>query len=157
MVGGPIIRDKAFFFANWEGLRQGTASNFTGTFPTALERQGDFSRAAQMVGSQCLPTQIYDPTTTRANPAGGFIRDRFPGNVIPANRIDPVAAKVLPYFPMPNQSGSACSNANNFFDASTDRLNSNQFDTKEVGSRLNQSILRRRELPQVRRVRAQLL
>ena len=55
VVGGPIIHDKAFFFANYEGTsRQGTASNFTATFPTALERQGDFSQAAQQVGSQCL-------------------------------------------------------------------------------------------------------
>ena len=63
-----------------------------GTFPTALQRTGDFSDLLDTSG-RLVP--IYDPATTRPNPNGtGFIRDVFPGNVIPANRLDPVALKI---------------------------------------------------------------
>jgi hypothetical protein len=129
--GGPIVKDKAFFFVNYEGLRQRQAGNFTGTFPTALERRGDFSQSSRPVGAQCLPVQIFDPLTTRANPASaGFIRDAFPGNRIPSGRFDPVAAKASEFYPQPNQPGAACSGVNNYFAQASDRFNSNQLDAK---------------------------
>ena len=67
-----------------------------------------------MVGANCLTVQLYDPFTTRASPAGGFIRDTFPGAVIPASRFDPVAATVIGYFPEPTSGGAPCTGINNF-------------------------------------------
>jgi len=128
--GGPIIRDKAFFFVNYEGLRQRQGATLLATFPTQLERSGDFSRSSKRVGAQCLPTQIFDPVTTRANPAGGFVRDPFPGNAIPASRFDPVSVNVAGYFPVPTQAGDACTGANNFFSRASAKFDNNQIDSK---------------------------
>ena len=94
-AGGPIVRDKAFFFFNYEALRERSRQQQTGTAPTALERRGDFSESRQLVGSTCAPLQIFDPSTTRANPAGGFIRDPFLSGVIPANRLDKAGCRDL--------------------------------------------------------------
>ena len=69
------------------------------TLPTALERMGDFSRS---------PTIVYDPRTTRQDPArpGQFIRDPFPGNVIPTDRINPVARRLVNLLPLPTNGRS---------------------------------------------------
>jgi hypothetical protein len=88
--GGPIRKDRTFFWATTENYKTLTSRNATLTLPTARELTGDFTQSG---------VTIYDPLTTRANPAGGFIRDPFPGNVIPANRINPVARNVSQYFP----------------------------------------------------------
>ncbi len=128
--GGPIVRDKAFFFANYEGLRQRQAGTFIGTFPTRLERLGDFSQSSKRVGAQCAPMQIFDPFSTRANPAGGFIRDAFPGGRVPSSRFDPVGAKVVEYYPVPNQPGDSCTGVNNYFAQASDPFDVNQLDTK---------------------------
>ncbi len=75
------------------------------TVPTEKMRNGDFSELLAL-GPQY---QIYDPATIRPHPtqAGRFTRDPFPGNIIPQNRIDPVARKILDYYPLPNQPGTA--------------------------------------------------
>ena len=67
------------------------------TVPSALERTGDFSQSRTADGR---PITIYDPLTTRLE-NGQNIRDPFPGNVIPANRIDPVALELLQRVLMP--------------------------------------------------------
>ena len=71
------------------------------TVPTALERAGDFSQTRTADGR---PITIYDPLTTRLE-NGQYVRDAFPGNVVPTNRIDPVALALLQRVPLPNTAG----------------------------------------------------
>ena len=104
-IGGPLYRKHTFFFTNYEGLRHVQANSMTMTVPTGDEVNGDFSMSG---------VTIYDPSTTRKNPAYNpalpvssanpqILRDPFPGNVIPATRINSVAAIMLgKYTPRPN-------------------------------------------------------
>jgi len=112
-VGGPIKKDKLFFFAGYEGYRQRQGANFLATVPLTPMYSGDFSGYKNASGA-VIP--IYDPTTqcgkfANAPCAAGVTiqRTQFPGNVIPASRIDPVAAKMVafPIFAKPNQPGAA--------------------------------------------------
>jgi hypothetical protein len=96
-LGGPIRRNRIFFFTAYDGYRdrRQTESRLV-SIPTLAMRSGDFS---------ALPVQIYDPATTRPNPNGtGFIRDPFPGNVIPANRISAISRYFQSFLPDPSNS-----------------------------------------------------
>jgi hypothetical protein len=93
--------DKTFFMYNWEQIRSEVPFPQVYTVPSALERAGDFSQSRTADGR---PITVYDPLTTR-NENGQFVRDPFPGNVIPANRLDPVALALLQRVPLPNASG----------------------------------------------------
>lgn len=129
-IGGPIKRDKAFFFVNYEGLRQRTRGQQTGTTPTPAERSGDFSQSFQLVAGRCTPVQIYDPLTTRANPAGGFLRDLMPGNIVPQSRFDRVGSRIVTFFPTPNAAGAACTGINNFLSDKVASSTTNEVDAK---------------------------
>jgi Carboxypeptidase regulatory-like domain len=102
-VGGPVKHDKTFFFAAYEGSRRRDGSVRTLTVPSLLERSGDFS---QTFNSRRQLYPVYDPFT---NP-----RVIFPGNIIPKDRFDPVALKILPAFPLPNRAPDDATGANNF-------------------------------------------
>jgi len=112
--GGPVRKDKTHFFVTWEQTRQLTSFDTTSTVPTLLERQGDFSGLRGASG-QAIP--IYDPLTGST----AATRQPFTGNVIPANRFDPVALAAMAYFPLPNRTGSA-GNSNNFIGSSPSTL-----------------------------------
>jgi hypothetical protein len=99
-LGGPVRAGRTFFFGSWERTRQLTSDTVVSTVPTVPNRQGDFSDLRDSAGR---PVTIFDPATRQA----------FAGNVIPADRFDPVAAAALQYYPLPNRQGTA-SNANNF-------------------------------------------
>ena len=93
-VGGPIRKNQMFFFVAYDGYRdrRQTASVLT-SIPTMAERNGDFS---------ALPVTIYDPRTTRPSPNGtGFVRDPFPGNVIPQDRISSISRYFQSFLPDP--------------------------------------------------------
>lgn len=119
-LGGPVRipkvydgRNKTFFFGNWEQWRYSKVSQPITTVPTEAYRNGDFSQLRDANGT-LIP--IYDPATTRLNPNGsGYIRDIFPGNIIPTARLDPVARNVNAFYPAPNRTPSnAFTNANNY-------------------------------------------
>ncbi|HYM09373.1 MAG TPA: carboxypeptidase-like regulatory domain-containing protein, partial [Bryobacterales bacterium] len=111
-LGGPIRRDRTFFFGAWQGTREQSADPRLATVASLAHRQGLF-------GS----TPVFDPATTRPNPSGsGFIRDRFANNQVPASRFDPVSAKLNALYPDPNLPG----NANNFFSNQTERIRNDQ-------------------------------
>jgi hypothetical protein len=89
-LGGPIKKDTLFYFVSYEGTRQKRNVPNTISVPTDAVRRGDFSATG---------TTIFDPSTGNADGTG---RLPFPGNVIPADRISPVAQRFLRYFPSPN-------------------------------------------------------
>ena len=104
VAGGPIRRSRTFFMTSFEGLRENRQSQTTTTVPTLAQRQGDFSQTFAQNGQLI---RIFDPFSTRANPAGGgFVRDQFANNVIPLDRMDPVARQVLQYMSLPNGPGN---------------------------------------------------
>lgn len=103
-VGGPIIKNRTFFYFATENYRSLTTRGIAATFPTSLELQGDFS---QTFNSDGQLVTIYDPLTTHTDPATGqLVRTPFQGNKIPANRINPVSAAIAKYFPKPDQNVS---------------------------------------------------
>jgi hypothetical protein len=104
-LGGPLRKNKTFFFA---GIQRATFTQTLPAFltmPTALQKNGDFSQTFDGSGNLI---KIYDPVTTRPDPSNPavLIRDQFPGNVIPSNRVDPVAAQIISFFPDPNHQGT---------------------------------------------------
>lgn len=105
-AGGPVYiphlyngKSKTFFMFGYEGIHDNRPRNdvTNGTVPTALMKQGDFS-ALLAIGSQY---QIYNPFTRRSVSGGRYQADPFAGNKIPSSLINPVAAKILSYFPDP--------------------------------------------------------
>jgi hypothetical protein len=126
-IGGPVFlpnydgRNKTFFFFAYENLPDAFPEHGTFTVPTAGERQGDFS-ALRPLGNI-----IYDPLTAEpiAGPGGHVQRQPFPNNVIPANRLSPIALNVMKFYPLPNQSGRT-DGTNNYYSPQprTDRFHS---------------------------------
>jgi hypothetical protein len=97
-LGGPVKHDKIFFFADYEGGRTRQGTTFNSNVPSLQQLNGNFG------GGRA----IFDPLTTRVNPANSsqFIRDQFPGNIIPSNRQSPQALYFKPWFPTPNNGPS---------------------------------------------------
>jgi len=94
-LGGPILKDKLFFFGGWERYAGRRGFQQTFSVPSARMRNGDFSEVVA-----AYPTfRLYDPAT---GGAGGVGRGQFPGGVIPANRVSSVWRNVLNYYPLPN-------------------------------------------------------
>lgn len=106
-IGGPVLlpkiysgKNRTFFFFGYEQWKHRTSTLRRATVPTLEQREGDFSKTFDALGNLI---RTYDPATTRPNPAGsGFVRDLFPGNVVPRNRMDPVSLKVLEFMPKAN-------------------------------------------------------
>ncbi|HLJ14840.1 MAG TPA: TonB-dependent receptor [Bryobacteraceae bacterium] len=117
-VDGPVLipklvnlRDKLFFMVSMDRTPSNTLATRFATVPLPGMASGDFSG---LLTSSGAPITIYDPATTRPGPNGTYIRDPFPGNTIPVDRINPVGAAVLSYFPPANSSGIGPAHTNNF-------------------------------------------
>ena len=120
-VGGPVDlgkkiydgHNRTFFFFNFEQYRDHqNISTIANTVPVAEYRDGDFSKAitgrvlgTDPLGRQIIEGTIYDPTTTKTAPNGSLVRDPFPNNIIPKERLDPVAVKIQSMIPLPNRTG----------------------------------------------------
>jgi hypothetical protein len=96
--GGGIVKDKLFYFLSYEGNRDHEYAHALQTTPTAAIKSGDMSGSG---------TPIYDPTSGNVSGTG---RTPFPGNRIPAARIDPIALKISNLLPLPNVPGNPLTN-----------------------------------------------
>jgi len=105
-LGGPIVKNKLFFFGAWEGQYQRTPGQQFYNVPPAALRAGDFSHAFNADGSLQV---IYNPFTGNADGTG---RQPFPGNMIPASMIDPIANQIQGLYPDPNFAGDTGANVN---------------------------------------------
>jgi hypothetical protein len=104
-LGGPIVRNKNFFFFNYEGLRHTKADTMISTVPTEDEINGDFSMSGATIFNpfSAHANPAFDPTKPLSPSNPQTIRDPFPDNMIPQNLIDPRAALFLrQYIPRPN-------------------------------------------------------
>jgi hypothetical protein len=111
-VGHPLIKNKLFGFTSYESWRTMEPRFTQRTMPTDLERTGDFSQSLNSFGD--LRT-IYDPWTTVFDPVTGRVtRTAFPGNRIPASRLDPTALRIMQDIWKPNNPGVGPTRTNNY-------------------------------------------
>ena len=100
-IGGPILKNRTFFFVDYEGTRERLGQTIVVTVPTAAMKAGNFKGVA--------PNGVFDPTSTRASGSTN-VRDRFPNDTIPKDRFDQIAARIVALYPDPQTSALA----NNF-------------------------------------------
>ncbi len=130
-VDGPMYipkvvdgRNRMFFMISLEALRERNPQEQLWTVPTEAELTGDFSR---LVDNSNRRISIYDPTSTRPNQAGGFIRTPFADNRIPAARLNPVASKAASFYPKPNRVSESPDGQNNYLFVNSSKNNYNQW------------------------------
>lgn len=115
--GGPVIRDRTFFFVSYEGLQFDQGVNFLRTVPTERERKGDFSQTLVNVAGKPTPIQLFDPFAVVPEGTNVYRRLPLPGNVIP--RPHPGILKLYSFYPAPNRTPDDVFNINNFLNPST--------------------------------------
>jgi hypothetical protein len=120
-LGGPIKRNKVFFFANYVRTMDREANTNQTNIPSNEFRTGDLSGD--------IGHQVYDPTTGLQDGSGQG-RDPFPGNIIPASRINPVSAKILSYLPPTNERVVPTSQTNDYFALLPFQKTTDQVDSK---------------------------
>jgi hypothetical protein len=135
-LGGPIKRNKTFWFADYEGTRIRQAVPTTATVPTARQRASGYTDFTDLIALQSgsrtdlagrpfASGTIFDPSTTRAQGAG-FVRDPFAGNLVPASRLNPNAIKLMDLYPAPTNGNLL----NNYFTNRGFTDDNNAFDAR---------------------------
>jgi hypothetical protein len=127
-IGGPLIRNKVFWFGDAQLTRQRTGSSVLTNVPTARARMGDLSEYLEGSGAS-LRNVVYDPMT--GDPNTGVGRTPFTTNVIPPGRLSQQALRILNLLPLPNAvdpAGSAF--RNNFIGTGSNRFDANNWDTR---------------------------
>ncbi|HEY3440164.1 MAG TPA: TonB-dependent receptor [Paludibaculum sp.] len=116
-LGGPIQKNRTFFFADWQGTRLNTGVIRTSTIPLSAQQRGVFT------------TALFDPSTTRRTDTA-YVRDPFPANTLPSGRFDPAAQAVVGRYPAPNvfTATGAEAAANNYRRLGNDDTVADQFD-----------------------------
>jgi len=149
-VGGPIIKNRTFFFGDFQGtgIRStggavpGIGNTFTRTVPHPESKNGNFSRlltgrvlGQDALGRDVIEGAIYDITTNRTVPhfrtgVPTLVRDAFAGNIIPAARFDAAAKKLIDLYPNPNQNLNDRIPGNNYFASTSGRATVDQWDIR---------------------------
>jgi trimeric autotransporter adhesin len=112
-IGGPILRDKLFFFSSYHGLRNNQSSTMLQTVPTALERVGNFSQTfIRDENGNPVPARIFDPWNVTQEGPDLFRRAEFLNAIIP--NPNPYAVRIFSYYPMPNRTPDDVYNTSNF-------------------------------------------
>jgi outer membrane receptor protein involved in Fe transport len=118
VADGPVYipkvingKNRLFFMFTYQGVRNPGFDGATYTIPQAEQFSGDFS---QLFDASGRPVTIYDPLTTIPDNRGGYVRTAFPGNKIPAGRLNPIAVKAASYYPKPSGAGDGPAHINNF-------------------------------------------
>src|SRR6267378_3269921 len=119
-IGGPIKHNKLFFFADYQRTEDHEANTNQTTIPSVAFHNGDLSADTKH--------QVYDPAS--GNPATGAGRTPFAGNIVPADRINPISAKILTFLPAPNEPFVESAPSNNYFALLPARKTNDQVDTK---------------------------
>ncbi len=139
-IGGPIIKNKLFFFADYQGQRQSTGVTNVLTVPTALMHTTctggtgfcDMSQYLGQTGGGGNATyqtgQVFNPGT--GNPLNGTGRTAFAGNLIPNSMVSPQAVAFLNLIPLPNVAGTNGGTINNFIAGGSGPFSQNAFDTR---------------------------
>ncbi|HLI75753.1 MAG TPA: TonB-dependent receptor [Acidobacteriaceae bacterium] len=124
---GPLRREKTFFFVDFEDQRQAAATSITSSIPQNLPAflTGDFS--SLLTGNPKTSVQLYNPFTVHPDGSGNYVRDPFPNNQIPTALLNPIAQKVLTYYPKPQVTGTDFSD---FTETGTNSDNYYHFDTR---------------------------
>jgi outer membrane receptor protein involved in Fe transport len=122
-IGGPVIKDRVFFFVDYEGARSRVGGTRLLTVPTEAARQGNLS---------AYGIDIYDPLTTRVDSNGALIgRDQFEGNKIPMDRLSQQALNILKLIPLPNVANAPANGTlRNFVASGSEKHDKDSFDIR---------------------------
>jgi hypothetical protein len=126
-VGGPVIKQKTFFFFNYDRTRFDSPFTLTTTVPTDLQKQGDFSQTFNPDGTL---QQVFNPFDTYKDANGEVKRRPFAGNRIPQSTMDPVVLNLLQFYPAPTGPGDQPTGLNNFTENLINGLPAHQYNLK---------------------------
>ena len=123
-LGGPVIRNRTFFFGSYQDTRIRTGQSYLGTVASRdIVERGDFSK------QPATRRNVFDPLTTTGTGAAAR-RQPFPNNVIPLNRWDPVAKNLIPLYPAANVPGVSEHDPSNYYYSPSDANDAGQYDAR---------------------------